>query len=236
MLIWEFCNLARDAIDRIDPELSNILTHLLFLLLFINSPVDFYEKRNTGNAVKVLMDSPAPKARVKHSMQWREIDIAELVQDCQATLTAKSLPQSKKMGDRRERRRSSRAPPAMGDQACISSGFAQCVSGKFVIVGCDDIRSARTCLVCTMHSDAFAHIAATGSAGENSFGGWIGLVWVRNIVWLFPLDLIKFAVKATFIKSLQKRHLMDMAQHTETDVFTTCTTSRTASSHEAFVL
>jgi H+-transporting ATPase len=30
-------------------------------------------------------------------------------------------------------------------------------------------------------------------------GGWIGIVWVWNIVWFFPLDWIKFAMKATII-------------------------------------
>jgi H+-transporting ATPase len=30
-------------------------------------------------------------------------------------------------------------------------------------------------------------------------GGWIGIVWVWNIVWFLPLDWIKFAMKATII-------------------------------------
>lgn len=38
-------------------------------------------------------------------------------------------------------------------------------------------------------------------------GGWIGIVWVWNIVWFLPLDLIKFAMKATVIKYLRERHL-----------------------------
>jgi H+-transporting ATPase len=37
-------------------------------------------------------------------------------------------------------------------------------------------------------------------------GAWIGIVWVWNIIWFFPLDLIKFAMKATVIKSLRARH------------------------------
>ncbi|OBZ65519.1 Plasma membrane ATPase 2 [Grifola frondosa] len=65
-------------------------------------------------------------------------------------------------------------------------------------------------------------------------GGWIGIVWVWNIVWFFPLDLIKFAMKATIIKRLRARHLADMAQHTkETGVPITRTTSRVASIHES---
>jgi H+-transporting ATPase len=93
-------------------------------LLFINSAIGFYEERNAGNAVKALMDSLAPKAKVKRAGQWSEIESAGLVPgdmiafkigdivpaDCrlteainisidQAALTGESLPQSKKVGD-----------------------------------------------------------------------------------------------------------------------------------------
>ncbi|KAI0628694.1 plasma membrane H+-transporting ATPase [Trametes polyzona] len=93
-------------------------------LLLINSAIGFYEERNAGNAVKALMDSLAPKAKVKRAGQWREIESAQLVPgdmisfkigdivpaDCrlteainvsidQAALTGESLPQSKKLGD-----------------------------------------------------------------------------------------------------------------------------------------
>jgi H+-transporting ATPase len=96
----------------------------IVLLLFINSAIGFYEERNAGNAVKALMDSLAPKAKVKRNGTWAEIESAELVPgdmisfkigdivpaDCrlteainvsidQAALTGESLPQSKKLGD-----------------------------------------------------------------------------------------------------------------------------------------
>lgn len=96
----------------------------IILLLFINSTIGFYEERNAGNAVKALMDSLAPKARVKRSGSWSEIESADLVPgdmiafkigdivpaDCrlteainvsidQAALTGESLPQGKKSGD-----------------------------------------------------------------------------------------------------------------------------------------
>lgn len=96
----------------------------IVLLLFINSGIGFYEERNAGNAVKALMDSLAPKAKVKRDGKWQEIDSSELVPgdmvsfkigdivpaDCrlteainvsidQAALTGESLPQSKKLGD-----------------------------------------------------------------------------------------------------------------------------------------
>jgi len=96
----------------------------IILLLFINSSIGFYEERNAGNAVKALMDSLAPKAKVKRDGAWSEIESAGLVPgdmisfkigdivpaDCrlieainvsidQAALTGESLPQSKKTGD-----------------------------------------------------------------------------------------------------------------------------------------
>ena len=96
----------------------------IVLLLFINSAIGFYEERNAGNAVKALMDSLAPKAKVKRDGTWKEIESSGLVPgdmisfkigdvvpaDCrlteainvsidQAALTGESLPQSKKLGD-----------------------------------------------------------------------------------------------------------------------------------------
>ena len=96
----------------------------IVLLLFINSAIDFYEECDAGNAVKALMDSLAPKAKVKRDGKWLEIESSELVPgdmvsfkigdvvpaDCrlteainvsidQAALTGESLPQSKKLGD-----------------------------------------------------------------------------------------------------------------------------------------
>ncbi|KAG9053845.1 plasma membrane H+-ATPase [Serendipita sp. 407] len=96
----------------------------IVLLLLVNSAIGFYEERNAGNAVKALMDSLAPKARVKRDGNWQEIESSELVPgdmvafkigdivpaDCrlteainvsidQAALTGESLPQSKKTAD-----------------------------------------------------------------------------------------------------------------------------------------
>jgi H+-transporting ATPase len=96
----------------------------IVLLLFVNSGIGFYEERNAGNAVKALMESLAPKAKVRRDGAWLEIESAALVPgdmisfkigdivpaDCrlteainvsidQAALTGESLPQSKKLGD-----------------------------------------------------------------------------------------------------------------------------------------
>ena len=51
----------------------------IVLLLFVNSTIGFVEERNAGNAVKALMESLAPKARVKRDGAWKEIDSADLV-------------------------------------------------------------------------------------------------------------------------------------------------------------
>lgn len=108
--------------DHQPPDWEDFLG--IILLLFINSTIGFYEERNAGNAVKALMDSLAPKAKVKRNGTWSEIESADLVPgdmisfkigdivpaDCrlteavnvsidQAALTGESLPQSKKLGD-----------------------------------------------------------------------------------------------------------------------------------------
>nr|CAA05841.1 plasma membrane (H+) ATPase [Uromyces viciae-fabae] len=96
----------------------------IMLLLFINAGIGFYEERSAGNAVKALMDSLAPKAKVRRAGVWSEIDSADLVpgdivafkigdvvpSDCrlydainvsidQAALTGESLPSTKHVGD-----------------------------------------------------------------------------------------------------------------------------------------
>lgn len=96
----------------------------IVLLLLANSAIGYYEERNAGNAVKALMDSLAPKAKVRRDGTWQEIESSILVPgdmvsfkigdivpaDCrlteainvsidQAALTGESLPQSKKNGD-----------------------------------------------------------------------------------------------------------------------------------------
>ncbi|KAK7062322.1 hypothetical protein R3P38DRAFT_2834703, partial [Favolaschia claudopus] len=43
-------------------------------------------------------------------------------------------------------------------------------------------------------------------------GGWVGIVWVWDIVWFIPLDWIKFAMKATVIKALRERRLAHQAE------------------------
>lgn len=61
-----------------------------------------------------------------------------------------------------------------GDQACINGGFAQCVSGSFVVQQCATgttcfalplVNKAGTSLACTTESDAQSRIQATGAQG-----------------------------------------------------------------------
>ncbi|KAF9530294.1 hypothetical protein CPB83DRAFT_905548 [Crepidotus variabilis] len=82
-------------------------------------------------------------------------------------------------------------------------------------------------------------IAAYGNWGFTQMkaisGGWIGIVWVWNIVWFFPLDWVKFAMKATIIKSLRKRRERELAEAAAAagGVPITRTQSRAASIHES---
>ncbi|KAF4618802.1 hypothetical protein D9613_009716 [Agrocybe pediades] len=54
-------------------------------------------------------------------------------------------------------------------------------------------------------------IAAYGDWGFTQIhsisGGWIGIVWVWNIIWFIPLDWIKFAMRATIIRHLEAKRL-----------------------------
>lgn len=51
----------------------------IILLLLGNSIIGFIEQRKAGSAVKELMKSLAPEAKVKRNGQWKVIDAAELV-------------------------------------------------------------------------------------------------------------------------------------------------------------
>ncbi|CAF3927872.1 unnamed protein product [Rotaria sp. Silwood2] len=97
----------------------------IVLLLLANSIIGFIEQRNAGNAVKSLMESLAPEAKVKRNGEWKVIEAAELVPGDiisiklgdvipadgrliaahggvsidQAALTGESLPVNKSIGD-----------------------------------------------------------------------------------------------------------------------------------------
>lgn len=61
-----------------------------------------------------------------------------------------------------------------GDEACVDSGFAQCVGGKFEVSQCGStlicaalplVNKAGTSITCTTEADAEARIQATGATG-----------------------------------------------------------------------
>jgi H+-transporting ATPase len=51
----------------------------IVLLLLANSVIGFLEERQAGNAVKALMESLAPEAKVKRDGEWKTVEAAELV-------------------------------------------------------------------------------------------------------------------------------------------------------------
>ncbi|CED83133.1 plasma membrane h()-atpase 1 [Phaffia rhodozyma] len=78
-------------------------------------------------------------------------------------------------------------------------------------------------------------IAAFGDWGftnvQSISGGWVGIVWVWNIVWYFPMDLVKFAMKYTVIAWLRKRSAAKAEAVAHQD--TGAPMQRTVSRHES---
>jgi len=88
---------------------------------------------------------------------------------------------------------------AMISQALIfvtrSHGFFFMERPSFALMGAFCLAQLVACIIA-----AFANWGFTAIRGIS--GGWIGIIWVWNIVWFLPLDLIKFAMKA-LIKSFR---------------------------------
>jgi H+-transporting ATPase len=58
-------------------------------------------------------------------------------------------------------------------------------------------------------------------------------LFLQNIIWFIPLDWIKFAMRATVIKYLRKRHEAKLAREVASGVPLTRTQSRVASIYES---
>ncbi len=67
------------------------------------------------------------------------------------------------------------------------------------------VRSHGCLLPCPAHSSIIAAFGDWGFTNVRSIeGGWIGIVWVWNIIWYFPMDLVKFYAKF-LLKNIRSR-------------------------------
>lgn len=129
--------------------------------MLINSSIGFYEEKSAGNAVKALMESLAPKAKVKRNGSWGECESSELVPgdvisfkigdivpaDCrlfdainvsidQAGLTGESLPVNKHVGD--QAFSSTICKQGEAEAVVISTGPNTFFGRAATLVGADD--------------------------------------------------------------------------------------------------
>ncbi|MCO5549579.1 hypothetical protein L7F22_003051 [Adiantum nelumboides] len=59
-------------------------------------------------------------------------------------------------------------------------------------------------------------------------GGWIGIIWVWSLMWLFPLDLVKFGIRK-LVKSVRKSQARRRNRHAENEA----ELNRRVSKHES---
>ena len=65
-------------------------------------------------------------------------------------------------------------------------------------------------------------------------GGWIGIVWIWNLIWFLPLDLIKFAMRAIILRVRSSQEVRRQRKvDRNTGIPITRTQSRVASIHES---
>jgi len=108
-----------------------------------------------------------------------------------------------------------------------SHGFFFMERPSFALLGAFCIAQLISSIIAAYGDWGFTQIAGIS-------GGWIGIVWVWNILWFIPLDWIKFAMKATVIKYLRERRAAQVAEQPPTEgVPITRTQSRAASIHES---
>jgi H+-transporting ATPase len=106
-----------------------------------------------------------------------------------------------------------------------SHGFFFMERPSFALMGAFVVAQVVSSIIAAFANWGFTNIKAIS-------GGWIGIVWVWNIIWFIPLDWIKFAMKATVIKYLRSRHVPEKRAE-DGGVPLTRTQSRAASIHES---
>jgi H+-transporting ATPase len=129
-----------------------------------------------------------------------------------------------------------------------SHGFFFMERPSFALMGAFVVAQVISSIIAAYGNWGFTHIRAIS-------GAWIGIVWVwvsfllllwgvyradhalQNIIWFFPLDLIKFAMKATVIKYIRERREKKAADELRKsqggEIPLVRTQSRAASIHES---
>ena len=108
-----------------------------------------------------------------------------------------------------------------------SHGFFFMEMPSYALLGAFCVAQLISSLIAAYVNGGFTRVSAVS-------GGWIGIVWVWNIIWFLPLDMVKFAMKATVIKYLRRRHEAKMQQEVaSTGVPMARTQSRVGSIHES---
>ncbi|KAF7969119.1 hypothetical protein HWV62_28284 [Athelia sp. TMB] len=197
----------------------------IVLPLLINSAIGCYE-RNAGNAVKAPTDSLAPSASAPRSSRPDPCPPTEAISNSidQAALTGEAPPQSKKLGNQRFSNYAIYAcgvtiriftcfsilafaykfdaPPLMELIIALlndSTIMPLSVDRATVLPLWDLVKVFAHAVVYDIYltpvmTAAYADWGFTKISAIS--GGWIGIVWVWNAIWFFPLDLIKFAINA----------------------------------------
>jgi H+-transporting ATPase len=109
-----------------------------------------------------------------------------------------------------------------------SHGFFFLEMPSYALLGAFCVAQLISSIIAAYGDWGFTHVRAIS-------GGWIGIVWVWNIIWFAPMDFVKFAMKATVIKYLRQRHEQKIAQEVKKGqgITMTRTTSRVGSIHES---
>lgn len=107
-----------------------------------------------------------------------------------------------------------------------SHGFFFMERPSFALFGAFCLAQLISSIIAAYGNWGFTKIAAIS-------GGWIGIIWVWNIVWFFPLDFIKFGMKALIKWNAARRAKKPAVVRSEEEGTLSRTTSRAQSIHES---